>query len=46
MADFLSVSGVGTLSRSLEILVEIGVNQSESWAAATTRPLALIGEKL
>ena len=44
--DGTLAGGVGTLSRSLEILVEIGVNQSESWAAATTRPLALIGEKL
>jgi len=42
--DGTLAGGIGTFSESISILKEIGVSETSAIAAATTRPLALIGE--
>jgi len=44
--DGTLAGGVGTLDRSRAILHEIGISEADSLAAATTRPLALIGGRI
>ena len=43
--DGTLAGGIGTLSESISILKEIGIDEKAAFAAATSRPLFLIGEK-